>query len=89
MKNTATNSVITLGDLGTGFVQAENGAINVQADPDLKLTYLAGGNAYSGKIQIKSTNTDKVLAEMNAINMYDTLGRYIGTAMNCLLPNLA
>ena len=89
MKNTASNAVITLGDLGTGFVQAENGAINVQVEPDLKLTYLAGGNAYSGKIQIKGTSSGTVLAEVDAINLYDTLGRYIGTALNCLLPALA
>ena len=95
MKNTATNAVITLGDLGTGFVQAADGKINVQTEPDLKLTYEAnfvdpyiGTDVYTGKVQIKDASSGNVLAETNATNLYDTTGQYIGTVLNFALPNL-
>lgn len=88
MKNTATNAVITLGDLGTGFVQAADGKINVQAEPDLTLSYLAGADVYKGKVQIKDTSSNNVLAEMAATNLYDTTGYYIGTVLNFALPAL-
>ena len=88
MKNTATNAVITLGDLGTGFVQAADGKITVQAEPDLTLAYLAGADAFTGKVQIKDTSSNNVLAEMNATNLYDTTGVYVGTVLNFALPAL-
>ena len=88
MKNTASNAVITLGDLGTGFVQAADGKINVQAEPALTLAYLAGAGAGTGKVQIKDTSSGNVLAEANATNLYDTTGAYIGTVLNFALPAL-
>ena len=88
MKNTATKAVITLGDLGTGFVQAADGKINVQAEPDLTLSYLAGADVYKGKVQIKDTSSNNVLAEMVATNLYDTTGVYVGTVLNFALPAL-
>ena len=94
MKNTATNSVITLGDLGTGFVQAENGMINVQVEPDLTLAYVAnvdpytGASPFAGKVQIKDTSSGNVLAEVDATNLYDTTGQYVGTVLNFGLPAL-
>lgn len=94
MKNTATNAVITLGDLGTGFVQAEDGKINVQVEPDLTLNYLANINPYictdvfAGKVQIMDTTSGNVLAEIDATNLYDTTGHYVGTVLNFGLPDL-
>lgn len=94
MKNTATNAVITLGDLGTGFVQAADGKINVQVEPDLMLNYLAnvdpytGKDAFTGKVQIKDTSSGNVLAEVGATNLYDTTGQYVGTVLNFGLPAL-
>lgn len=82
MKNTATNAVITLGDLGTGFVQDADGKINVQAKSDLTLAYSAG------KVQIKDTSSGNVLTEADATNLYDTTGQYIGTTLNFALPAL-
>lgn len=94
MKNTATNAVITLGDLGTGFVQAADGKINVQVEPDLTLNYLAnvdpytGTDAHNGKVQIKDASSGNVLAEIGATNLYDTTGQYVGTVLNFGLPAL-
>lgn len=88
MKNTASNAVITLGDLGTGFVQAADGKINVQAEPDLTLAYSAGADAFTGKVQIKDTSSGNVLAEADATNLYDTTGQYIGTVLNFARPAL-
>lgn len=94
MKNTATNAVITLGDLGTGFVQAADGKINVQTEPDLTLAYVAnvdpyiGTDVFKGKAQIKDTSSGNVLAEMDATNLYDTTGQYVGTVLNFALPAL-
>lgn len=95
MKNTATNAVITLGDLGTGFVQAADGKINVQVEPDLTLTYEAnfvdpyvGNDQFNGKVQIKDTTSGNVLAEVPATNLYDTTGKYVGTVLNFALPDL-
>lgn len=88
MKNTLSNAVITLGDLGTGFVQAADGKINVQVEPDLTLAYLAGADALTGKVQIKDTSSGNVLADMDATNLYDTTGEYIGTVLNFVLPAL-
>ena len=94
MKNTATNAVITLGDLGTGFVQAADGKINVQTEPDLTLAYVAnvdpyiGTDAFKGKVQIKDTSSGNVLAEVDATNLYDTTGEYVGTVLNFALPAL-
>ena len=94
MKNTATNAVITLGDLGTGFVQAADGKINVQTEPDLTLAYVAnvdpytGADAFTGKVQIKDASSNNVLAEVNATNLYDTTGQYVGTVLNFALPAL-
>lgn len=88
MKNTATNAVITLGDLGTGFVQAADGKINVQVEPDLTLNYLANVDPYIGKVQIKDTSSGNVLAEIGATNLYDTTGQYVGTVLNFGLPAL-
>ena len=65
-----------------------DGKINVQAEPDLKLGYLAGADAFTGKVQIKDTSSDNVLAEMNATNLYDTTGLYVGTVLNFALPAL-
>ena len=94
MKNTATNAVITLGDLGTGFVQAADGKINVQVEPDLTLNYLAnvdpytGTDAHTGKVQVKDASSGNVLAEIGATNLYDTTGQYVGTVLNFGLPAL-
>ena len=94
MKNTATNAVITLGDLGTGFVQDADGKINVQVEPDLTLDYLAvadpytGADAFTGKVLIKDASSGNVLMEANATNLYDTTGQYIGTVLNFALPDL-
>ena len=88
MKNTASNAVITLGDLGTGFVQAADGKINVQSEPDPTLAYLAGADAFTGKVQIKDTRSGNVLTEADATNLYDTTGEYIGTVLNFALPAL-
>ena len=88
MKNTAANAVITLGDLGTGFVQTADGKIHVQAEPDLTLTYMDGADAFTGKVQIKDTCSGKVLAILNATNLYDTTGVYVGTVLNFALPAL-
>ena len=94
MKNTATNAVITLGDLGTGFVQAADGKINVQVEPDLTLNYVAnvdpytGTDAFKGKVQIKDASSGNVLAEVDATNLYDTTGQYVGTVLNFGLPAL-
>ena len=88
MKNTSTNAVITLGDLGAGFTQAADGKITVQAEPDLKLAYLAGADVFTGKVQIKDASSNNVLADMNATNLYDTTGMYVGTVLNFALPAL-
>ena len=88
MKNTATNAVITLGDLGTGFVQDADGKINVQAKSDLTLAYSAGADVFTGKVQIKDTSSGNVLTEADATNLYDTTGQYIGTTLNFALPAL-
>lgn len=94
MKNTATNAVITLGDLGTGFVQAADGKINVQVEPDLTLNYLAnvdpyiGTDVFTGKVQVKDASSGNVLAEIGATNLYDTTGQYVGTVLNFGLPAL-
>lgn len=94
MKNTATNAVITLGDLGTGFVQAADGKINVQVEPDLTLNYTAnvdpytGTDAFTGKVRINDASSGNVLAEIDATNLYDTTGQYVGTVLNFGLPAL-
>ena len=95
MKNTDPKAILTLGDLGTGFVQAADGKINVQVEQDLVLAYLAdvdpytGASAFTGKVQIKDASSNNVLAEINATNLYDTTGEYVGTVMNFALPALA
>lgn len=88
MKNTATNAVITLGDLGTGFVQDADGKISVQVEPDLTLAYLAGADSFTGKVQIKDTSSGNVLTEADATNLYDTTGKYLGTVLKFALPAL-
>ena len=94
MKNTAAKAVITLGDLGTGFVQAADGKINVQVEPDLTLNYLAnvdpyiGTDVFTGKVQVKDASSGNVLAEIDATNLYDTTGQYVGTVLNFGLPAL-
>lgn len=89
MVNNKPNAVITLGDLGTGFSRASDGKIVVQSEPDLTMAYAAGSDAYTGKVQIKDTSSGNILAEIQAINLYDVTGAYVGTVMNFGLAALA
>ena len=88
MKNTNPNALITLGDLGTGFVQGADGKLNVQSEPDITASYLAGTNAFTGQVQFKDTSSGNLLWAIPATNMYDTTGAYIGTVLNFALPAL-
>ena len=89
MKNTDTKAIVTLGDLGAGFTQSADGKINVQAAPGITASYLAGGDAFTGKVQFKDTSSNNLLFELNATNTYDTTGAYVGTVLNFALPALA
>ena len=89
MKNTDAKAIVTLGDLGTGFTQGADGKINVQSVPGITASYLAGADAFTGKVRLKDACGCNVLAEINATNLYDTTGEYVGTVMNFALPALA
>lgn len=89
MRNTDPNAIITLGDLGTGFSQGADGKINVRShESDITVSYLAGENAFTGKVQFKDTCSGNLLFEINASNQYDTTGVYLGTVLNFALPAL-
>lgn len=88
MKNTNAKAIVTIGDLGAGFSQGADGKINVQGEPDITASYLAGADAFTGKVQFKDTSSGNLLWEMNATNHYDTMGTYIGTVLNFALPAL-
>ena len=94
MKNTATNAIITLGDLDSKyFVQLADGRVSFNPDgtlPDDKvIRYTAGADAFTGVVELYDTSAGAVVWSTPAVNTYSTQGVYLGTSLNFALANLA
>lgn len=91
--NTDPRAIIRLGDLGAGLKQdPATGLIVIDPstvpDADFTAVYTAGADAFAGKIAFKDTSSGKLISEVDATNLYDATGEYVGTVINFGLPAL-
>ena len=89
MKNTNTNAIIRLGDLGNEFYQDAKGLIRVQAEPDMSYAYVADkADVYTGSLQFTDTSSGNVLVTVPVTNLFDTQGAYLGSVLKFNVANL-